>query len=530
MNNVEELRRRFEGGMLSRRDFVNRLLGLGFSLSAASAVLTASRPARADDTPRKGGRLRVASLQSSPAESLDTHAALSSIDAMRGMQIYSTLVHMNPQLKLEPELAESWEANKTADEWVFKLRKGVEFHDGRDFTANDVVYSIRRIQDPKTGSGARAFVLDIEEIRADDPHTVRIKLSQPNIGLPALFDEYHMKIYADGWTDFINPIGTGPFKIKEFKPGIRSITERNPNYFRSDMPHLDEIELFSIPDTTARMNAFLAGEVHMIEDIDPKTIDLIEKSDGIDLLSVKTALYVSFAMNCKERPYSDPNVRTALKLLVDREAYVQTVYKGHGQVGNDHPVAPDFPEHCAKLPIRHYDPEQARALLKKAGAENYTFELHNSEGIQGGMTTSLVYSDMAAKAGVNIKVIREPADGYYSAVWMKAPFAAAAWNMRPSADVILTQVFKSDAAWNEARWENARFDKLLVEARKTFDQAKRQEMMCEMQSLIRDDGGVVIPAHANLLDAKSTKVKGFVPHPMGGLGYYRFAQTCWLEG
>ena len=527
MTKLDELRRQFKAGRLSRREFTNRLVTLGLSLSAANALLVA--PAKAQETPKKGGRLRVGSLQASPAETLDTHAALSSLDAMRGMQIYSPLVQTTPTLEVVGELAESWEANKAADEFVFKLRKGVEFHDGRDFGAKDVVYSVRRMQDPKTGSPARSFLADIEEVVAEDTHTVRMKLSQPNVGLPSLFAEYHMKMYADGWTDFTNPIGTGPFKVKTFKPGIRSVTERNPNYFKSGLPHLDEIELFSIPDTTARTSAFLAGEIHLMEDIDPTTIELIDQSPGVEVVSVPTALYIPFSMNVEVPPYNDPDVRLALKLIVDREKYVQIVYKGHGQIGNDHPIAPNYPEHCADLPLQEYDPEKARSLLKKAGYENHTFELNGSEGLQGGMNTALTYSEMAKAAGINIKVIRNPADGFWDTVWMQKPFFGSAWNMRPSADVILTTVFKSDAPWNECLWKRPEFDTLLLEARGTFDHAKRQEMFCEMQRMIKVDGGSVIPAHGNLLDARSSKVKGLIPHPMGSLGYYRFGETCWLE-
>ena len=527
MKEVKTFQQMYRDGHVNRREFLAAMGALGITATTAGGLLGSTSALAA--TPKKGGRLRAGSLQASPAETLDTHAALSSIDAMRGMQIYSQLVQTTSNLEVVGELAESWEANKAADEWVFKLRKGVEFHDGRDFGAKDVVYSIRRMQDPKTGSAARSFLADIEEVVAEDAHTVRMKLSNANVGLPSIFAEYHMKMYADGWTDFNNPIGTGPFKLKSFKPGIRSVTERNPNYFKNGLPHLDEVELFSIPDTTARTSAFLAGEIHLMEDIDPTTIDLIDQAPGVEVVSVPTALYVPFSMNIEVPPYDNPDVRLALKLLIDREKYVQIVYKGHGTIGNDQPISPAYPEHCADLAPQEYDPEKAKSLIKKAGYENHTFELNGSEGLQGGMNTALTYSEMAKAAGINVKVIRNPADGFWDTVWMQKAFFGSAWNMRPSADVILTTVFFSEAPWNECRWKRPDFDKLLIEARRTFDHAKRQEMFCEMQRMIKDDGGSVIPAHGNLLDARSSKVKGLVPHPMGSLGYYQFGETCWLD-
>jgi peptide/nickel transport system substrate-binding protein len=193
-------------------------------------------------TPVRGGRLRFAIAGGSQAEVLDPAKAFCSTDVQRCQSIYNKLVRATPELTSEPELAESWEANKTADEWIFKLRKGVAWHNGRDFQAKDVIYTLRRIMNPKTGSGGRVYLADIIDLRAEGPHTVRIKLSQPNVDFPFVFASKFMGIVPDGHTDFDNAVGTGPFKVKSFKPGHGCLVVRNPNYWKTGLPYVDEVE------------------------------------------------------------------------------------------------------------------------------------------------------------------------------------------------------------------------------------------------------------------------------------------------
>lgn len=529
MKEIEEYMQLFKSGKISRRHFIKCLVGVGLSVSAANAILSTSVSRASTSTPVRGGRLRIAFESGSTKETLDPAKRWYMMDRNRHASLYNTLINASPKLTTEPTLAESWEGNKTADEWIFKLRKGVEWHNGRSFRAEDVIYSYNRVIDPKTGSGGRVFLTNVADMHADDPHTVRIKLKQPNVDFPFNLASDFLAIVPDGFSDFDNAVGTGPFKLKNFKAGHGCLVERNPNYWKSGMPYVDEAETFSIPDNFARVNALLAGEVHLISTLDPSLMVKVEASQRTKVLSTPSGYRVPFVMNCTMPPYDNPDVRMALKLLIDRKKYNEIVYGGNAVIGNDHPVAPIYPDYCDEIPQRQHDPEKAKSLLKKAGALDVTFDLHYSGQGLGAMKGALVYSDMAAKAGVKVRPVQHPTDGYWDAVWLKKAFCMCDWLMRPTANMGLSIAFKSDSSWNDTYWKRPDFDKLLIEARRTFDKARRRELYCEMQRMIRDDGGQLIASFPNILDAASTKVKNIILNPICTLGANRVQEACWIE-
>ena len=234
-------------------------------------------------------------------------------------------------------------------------------------------------------------------------------------------------------------------------------------------------------------------------------------------------------MNCTIPPFDNPDVRLALKLLIDRKKYNQIVYGGNAQLGNDHPVSPIYPDYCADIPQRQHDPEKAKSLLKKAGVLDATFNLHYSGQGLGASKGALVYSDMAAKAGIKIKPIQHPTDGYWDAVWLKKAFLMCDWLMRATANMGLSIAFKSDSSWNDTFWKRTDFDKLLLEARKTYDKAKRKELYCAMQQMIRDDGGQLIASFPNILDGAADNVKNIILNPLASLGALRVQEACWID-
>ncbi len=529
MERIESCVRQFEAGRMSRRQFVKRLTGLGLSASLVNTILAASSSRASADTPVKGGRLRIGFTEGSQKEHWDPARRYSRMMNGRNNSVYNTLVEVSPELRPEPALAESWDANDSADEWVFKIRKGVEFHDGRSLRAEDVVFSIRRVMDPDVGSGGKAFVSDIEDIRVDDPHTVRIKLQSANVDFPMFFGTDFLHIIPEGDADFGTANGTGPFKVKFFEAGRSALVERNPNYWKSGLPYLDEVETFAISDDVARLNALISGDIHCLQGLSPTLVDKVKATSDLKLLSTPSGYRVPAIMRTDTPPYDDPNVRLALKLLIDREKYNQIVYRGLSTIGNDHPVGQIFPEYCDEIPIREYDPDQAKSLLKKAGYLDHTFELLVSTVGIGALEGAQVYSQMAADAGVNVKVVRVPTDGFWDAVWMVKPFHWAHWSMRATANLQLSVAFKSDSSWNDTFWYRDDFDKLLLEARATFDEARRKELYCAMQQMVRDDAGQIVPAFPNIIDAVSGNVKNITLHPLGSLGNLKIQNDCWLE-
>ena len=206
-------------------------------------------------------------------------------------------------------------------------------------------------------------------------------------------------------------------------------------------------------------------------------------------------------------PFDDNNIRLALKYAVDREALVKTVLRGHGVTGNDHPIAPYYRFYAKELEKRQYDPEKAKFYLKKAGQSKLEVALSTADAVFGGaVDAAVLYKEQAANAGISIKVVREPNDGYWSNVWMKKPWSACYWGGYATEDSILTLGYSANAPWNDTKWKHKRFNQLLVAARSELDNSKRREMYVEMQRIIRDVGGVVVPMYGNTIHAVSSKI------------------------
>ena len=526
---VASLKNLYQSAAISRRAFVSRLAALGISTSVAGIIVAAS-PVAVAATPQRGGRLRAAAGSHGPDDTLDPARFTSVISYGRGEQFYNGLTRIDEFLIAQPDLAESWEANANATDWVFRLRKGVEFHSGKSLDAEDALYSIQRHLDKDVGSGAKAFVENVAEGIVENKHTLRFKLKGPDADFPVILGTYPMKIVPVGTTDFSTAPGTGPFKLKEFKPGVRSLGHRNPNYWEEGRPYLDEVEWFGISDHNARMNALLAGDIAMMSGLDPKAIPRVERSKGVGVVNTKAGQYTNLAMMTDRKPTDSNELRLAIKHLQNRERVLKLIYKGNGMLGNDQPISPVDPMYCDEIPIRPFDPDKARHHLKKAGMDGGTIKIHTSQVAgTGAVEQALMLQREAGKIGLNVKVQRDPGDGYWSATWGKRPFFMSGWNMRPTANIMLTLAFTSDAAWNEARWKNARFDELLGLGRASLDPVQRKNIYCEAQSLVHDTGGVAIPCFIDYLDAMSDKVKGFIPMPLGPLGASQWPRSVWLE-
>jgi len=529
-SDVASLKRLYQSALIDRRAFLSRLAALGIGSSVAG-IIAAGAPVALAATPKRGGRIRVAVGSHGPDDSLDPARFNSVIDYGRGGQFYNGLTRIDEFLVAQPDLAQSWEPNANATDWVFKLRKGVVFHDGKSLHAEDALYSIERHLGKNVGSGARAFVENVADGIVEDKHTLRFKLKSPDADFPVVLGTYAMKVVPVDTTDFSRAPGTGPFKLVEFKPGVRSVGHRNPDYWEEGRPYLDEIEYFGISDHNARMNALLAGDISMMSGLDPKAISRVERSPGVEVVNTKAGQYTDLAMMTDRSPTDSNELRLAIKYLQNRERILKLIYKGNGVLGNDQPISPVDPMYCDEIPIRAFDPDKAKHHLKKAGMDGGTIKVHTSEAAgTGAVEQVLMLQREADRIGLKVQVQRDPGDGYWSATWGRKPLFMSGWNMRPTTNIMLTLAFTSDAAWNEARWKNARFDELVHLGRASLDPVQRKRIYCEAQTLIHDTGGVAIPCFIDYLDAMSNKVKGFIPVPLGPLGASQWPRSVWLEG
>ena len=384
------------------------------------------------DTPKRGGTVRYALESSSPNDTLDPIKVTSNIDATRCFQLYNNLVRMGADLSPQPALANYWEANSEATEWTFELREGIEFHNGKKLTAADVVYSVKRHLGENTESRIKAYMAQIAEISADGDHVIKIKIASPNSEFPILFSSARAGIIPEGHTDFENAVGTGPFKVREFQPGIRSVFARHENYWQDSKPYVEAVETFSIPDPVARMNALLSGEIEAGNSLDANSVPLIDLAPNVELVAAKGGQMVYQVLMCDRPPTENVDFRLALKYLQDREKIVNVVYKGYAQIGNDHPIAPSDPMYCADLPVRPYDPDKAKFHLKKAGMEGATVEIYNSTTAgPGNVEQTLLFQQTAAAAGLTVQVRQTPPEGYWNHTGGKFPIWGSHWNARP---------------------------------------------------------------------------------------------------
>ena len=507
MQDLEKLQRLLSEGRIGRREFITRVSALG--LAAAVPAGLWAEEARAAE-PKKGGTIRLGLTDPATTDTLDPATFISNHTQI-GMfgGVLNNLTEVAPDGEIVPELAESFEASDDAKTWTFKLRKGIEFHNGKSFEAEDVLASINHHRSEGSKSAAKPLLSELVDIRSDGKHTVIFELSGGNADFPFIVNDYHMPIMPakDGKLDWAEGVGTGGYVLEAFEPGVRMTMKRNPNYWKEGRAHFDEVVLLAIADVTARQNALVTGEVDAINRVDRKTAGLLDRSDGVVVEEVTGTQHYTIPMNTTVAPFDNPDVRMALKLAIDREALVQTILRGRGLVANDHPIAPPNRYYAGDIEQRVYDPDKAKHHLKKAGLEGLTVQLSAADAaFTGAVDTAVLYKEHASKAGINIEVERAPNDGYWSNIWMKTPWSMSYWGGRPTEDWMFSIGYAAGGSWNESFWSNDRFMELLVQARAELDQDKRRAMYREMQVLVRDDGGSVIPMYANYIDGRSEKL------------------------
>ena len=507
----------------SRRDVLKLMAVTGVSLATAQNLLATGGRAMAM-TPKKGGFVRMASNLHGPDDQLDPPLFTSTIDYTRGRATYNSLVQHNDDLTTRGDLAETVEPNADASEWTLKLRKGVEFHDGTPFTADDVIYSMNRHMGDDSTSVIKSVLASIEEWKKVGSHEVKCILNTPNADLPTLLGLFQTKIVKNGTTG--DGIGTGPYKMDSFEPGVKSVHSRNENYFREGA-WLDGMEITAITDPVARVNALIAGDVQMSTVIDPKAFRQIESADGVTLLSTPAALQVGICVLKNAAPGENDDFVKGMQYIQDRERIVKRILKGKGTVGNDTPISSAHgPDHCHELPQREFDPDKAKHHFEKSGFK--TAELYVAPVMAGIEDVCLLAQANCAKIGFDLKLKKVPTDGYWGAVWMREPLNVVTWNMRPTAQSQMAIQFGPGAAWNDTYWNNERMGELLQAVLSQTDPVKRHDMMCEMQTLIHEGSGMVIPAFSNINDGIADNVMGMPKVPLGQLGACEWPEFVWL--
>lgn len=424
------------------------------------------------------------------------------------MNNYLTEVDENSGVK--PEIAESWEASADASTWTFSLKKGVTFHHGKELTAEDVIASINHHRGQDSQSAAKPILSPIRDIKTDGSHTVVFNLESGNADFPFIMSDYHLPILPgndDGSLDWQSGIGCGGYVQKTYDPGVRLDMERNPDYWKSDRAHVDEVELISIIDPASRTNALVSGEVDIIDRVDLKTVALLQRRPEITIHQTNGTQHYTFPMRTNIAPFDNIDVRQALKYAINREEILEKILQGYGVIGNDHPIGSATKFFAEGLEQTTYDPERAKDHLKQAGMESLSVDLHTADAAYpGAVDASVLFAEHAKAAGIDINVVREPNDGYWANVWNTKPFCACYWGGRPTVDWMLSTAYASGVPWNDTAFEHQRFNELLVAARAELDETKRAEMYFELQQILNREGGVIVPMFASYVFATSEKI------------------------
>ena len=486
---------------------------------AAGVLGLTGMPLRAQT---RGGKLTAGLSGANTSDSWDarTHSDLFMIACAQGA-VFDSLTEVAADGSLKGELAESWESDD-AITWVFNLRQGVTFHNGKSFGADDVIESLQMHVGEDSKSAAKPIVENVAEMNKLGDYQVELVLNAAIADFPYLMSDYHLLMYPAGQIDeaIQNGIGTGLYEAQSFDPGVRMVATRVADHYKGDSAgFFDEIEFIAINDNTARMNALLTGQVDAINRIDFKTESLLRANPNVRIQEVTGNQHYTFPMLTNNAPYNDVNVRKALKYGINRQEMVDKILLGHGQVANDSPVGPASQYYNADMEQLSYDPDQANFYLREAGMDSLNIDLSASDAaFEGAVDAAQLFQASASAAGITINVVQEPADGYWSNVWLKKPFCASYWSGRATEDWMFSSAYEEGVPWNDSEWgrdDSARFQELLIEGRAELDSDRRREIYSEMQQILRDEGGVLIPMFANYVEAVNVNIQ--TPETVGNV-------------
>ncbi len=511
---------------LNRREFVGRAGALGVSTAMAGTMFASA--AQAAD-PVKGGVLRAGMQGGESTNSLDPALAASDVPFMINSTWGETLVDVELNGTLGMRVAEEVSSNADATQWMFKIRKGVEYHGGGTVTAEDVVATLKRHTDDASQSGAQGIVKGISDMKAEGD-MVTLTLASGNADLPFLMADYHLLIQPGGGVD--NPAagnGSGAYKIVSNEPGVRAVFEKFANYWDASRGHADGVEILTINDNTARTAAIQAGQIHIMNRVDPKIVELLKGNTDISIERAAGPGHYVFIMRCDAAPFDNNDLRMALKMSINRKEMVEKILGGMGSPGNDFPINAAYPLFDDSIPQREYDAAMAAEFYKKSGHDGSPIILQVAPGaFPGAVEAAQLFQASANAAGVPLQVKLEPDDGYWSNVWNVAPFCASYWGGRPVQDQMYSTAYLSTAEWNDTAFKDAHFDDLMIKARGELDQAKRKAMYSEMANILRDTGGLILPMFNDWVEGRRAEVGGWVANPAGSLMNGKALSMCWL--
>lgn len=517
-------------GSISRRSFMNYSVAAGMTASAATGLWGTSAKAE----PKRGGKYRVAQHDGNTSDQHDPGQYQSNFEISLTHTFRAYLTMINADGTLGPDVASEWSATPDAKEWTFKLNPQATFHSGAKVTATDVIASMNHHRGEASTSAAKALLAAVEDLVDNGDGSVTFKMAAPNADLPWLLTDYHLAILpanADGTANWQSGDGCGPYKIVDLEFGVGCTLVRHEDW-HGEGAYFDEVEYLVINDPNARQTALVTGDVDSCSLLENKTLGLLGRSPDVEIDNVSSAQCITMPMHMDVAPFDNNDVRLALKYAINREELIEKITFGAATIGNDFHHSPAMPYFPSEIPQRAYDPDKAKFHLKQAGLDSLDVSFSTAESITtGAVDAAILYAEQAKAAGINIKVVREPNDGYWSDVWLVKPWCMVTWGARPTPDVMYTLAYKDDAAWNESHFQHERFNELLLQAKAELDDTKRAEMYHEMGMIARDEGSTVIPYFPNFVYGRRKNCRHIGQlSPAWQMDGYRHASRWWFEG
>ena len=539
---VPTLKRQLVEGQIDRREFVRYATLLGVAAPAAYAfVARVTReglvaPAEAQATLPKGGTLRIA-MRCQDLKSPHTYSWIESANSARQVLDYLTVTGVDNVTR--PSLIEKWEPSPDLKTWTLRVRKSVKWHNGRQFTADDVVWNLKRVLDPKTGSSVlglmKGFLLedyetgekddkgnpkktsrlwDANAIQKVDDFTVRLNGKTPQLAVPEQLFHYPLLILdpAENGEFKVGSNGTGAFTLVENEVGRRQVLKAHKPGYWGGGPYLDQLEFIDLGDDPAASVAALASrQVDGLYGADIVQLEALQKIPHVQMYQVATA-YTATARMQPVKPFDDKRVRQAMRYAIDSNAVLQIAHRGLGQPGEHHHVSPVHPEYAKLAPPRR-DVARAKKLLAEAGYPNgIDVEIICRPQPAWELLAVQTMVEQWKEAGIRVKINVMPSTQYWE-VWTKVPFGFTTWAHRPLGIMSLALAYRSGGPWNESKYSNPEFDRLLTQAEGTLDVAARREIMARLETILQEDGPIVQPVWRAIFTFHDKRVQGFKPHP-----------------
>lgn len=488
-------------------------------LSSGIAACSTSGNSSKSQTPTKGSKQATSSNtnQAAPAAKQelnyggigaqpvqDPHGALfNEVDWVRLRAIYGTLIATDNEGKRIGGLAESMTPNEDASEWTLKITKGATFSDQSPVTADDVLYTLQRLDKKKAENGMRLATIDVSKSTKVDDATITLATTTPDADLPRALSGM-VFVVKKGQDSFDKHIGAGPFTVQKTSAQAISLAKRT-NYW-GNAPKLDKITIYSFANPKALVQGLTSKKIHVAAAVPSGVGATLERDKNTKVIKRAGAVAAPLLMRVDKGPFAKAKVRQAVKIALDREAMVKTVFSGFGETGKDMMKLTD-PSVPTGAPAIKQDVTKAKELLAEAGATNLKVTLHTTNAYPAMKATATVAKEQLKEVGIDVTIKEHDPTKYWSKAYTVEPFTVGYWVDTPFATTI-RQTTLSTSGFSETGWKNKQFDTDFAAAMAMTDSAKRNDSLGKLHKTMAQEGGWAVWGFGDHLTATNRRVTG----------------------